>query len=235
MTGGIGNPDWQRRYTTSAVPIYTATLPDNAHFGSPVNDSNGYQYLLTAINIGLSTVYAHVEIDWFQDAGATVLIGITDWVMTPLSFSAMKVPVISRFYTFNVTPVGGAAGHNWAIAIYGTNADQRDLLTQNTAIPMAAQTIAAAAPGVTNTVNSASTLGGEAMITMDDNVNNKWTEWVEYYDWPSQKWIQFWTAHGLDRGQAWTERILLPHAPVRINCRNDDTVNHILKQFLVMP
>jgi hypothetical protein len=232
VTSGIGNPDWQRRYVTSAAAIFALTYPDNINSVSGVQDSNGFQYFLVTTAGQSSNVYAHIQVNWFQDAAATMSLGTTDYTIPPLSFIVVKVPVITRYYTIAVGNVGGATGHNITVVIYGTNADQENLLTQNTAIPMGGQSVNAAV-GATNSVIVAGIYGGEVMLTMDDNVNNKWTEWVEYYDWPTQTWIQFWTAHGTDKGQAYTERIYLPYAPIRINCRNDDTVVHVLKQYMV--
>jgi hypothetical protein len=235
VTGGIGNPDWQKRYVFSAVPILTEAYPDNTNSVSPIIDSNGYQYLIVTTNAPGSNVFAHVKVDWFQDQLATLQMGDTDWTIPPGTFIVVKVPIVTRFFKLEIGNVGGATGSTIQAVVYGTNADQDNLLTQNTAIPLGGQTIAAATPGTTNSVIIAGMFGGEVMLTMDDNVNNKWTEWLEYYDWNTQTWIQFWTAHGLDKGQAYTERVFLPYAPIRMNCRNDDTVNHILKQFMVAP
>lgn len=232
MTGGIGNPDWQRRYTFSAVPLFTVTLPDNVNSTSTVQDSNGYQYLLVNFNIGASTAYSHVYINWYQDQALTVLLSRTDFTTGPQSSGVVKVPVMTRYYTFEMGNVGGATGHTWFVAIYGTNADQENLLIQNTAIPVGYASASVAA-GATMTTNIVGMFGGEVMLSMDDGGNNKWTAWVDYYDWVSQQWLTIWSAHGADKGQAYAERIFLTYAPVRMNFRNDDTVAHILSQRML--
>lgn len=234
MTGGIGNPDWQRRYVTSAVPIASAIFADDTNRVTGILDSNGYQYLVVSETDPSGGTYRHIKVDWFQDQGATLQMGTTDWTVQPNAFIVVKVPVITRWYKIEVGPVGGTSGHNTTVVVYGTNADQENLLTQNTAIPMAAQNGSVAA-GATETVIVSGTYGGEVMLSMDDNVNHTWTAWVEYYDWTTETWIQFWSAHGTDKGQAYTERIFLPYAPVRMNFRNDDTVAHILKQYMIAP
>lgn len=233
MTSGIGNPDWQRRYVTSAVPITTQIFADDTNRVTPIQDSNGYQYLLVSTSDPGASTYKHVKIDWFQDQAATLQMGDTDYTIPPNNFIVQKIPVITRWYKVEIGPVGGASGFNTTLVIYGTNADQDNILTQNTAIPLAGQTIAAAAPNADNNVIMGGIYGGEVMISMDDNVNNKWTAWLEYYDWTTSAFVQFWTAHGLDKGQAYSERLFLPYAPIRMHFRNDDTVNHILKQYMV--
>lgn len=232
MTGGIGNPDWQRRYVTSAVPILTGTFLDDTNRVSGISDSNGYQYLLVSTNDPGATTYKHVKVDWFQDQGATLQMGTTDYTIQPNTFNVLKVPVITRWYKVEIGPVGGATGHNTTLVVYGTNADQENILTQNTAIPMAIASSSVAA-GATMTTTVSGTFGGEVMLNMDDNVNNKWTAWMDYYDWSAAGWVTYWSTHGTDKGQAYTERIFLPYAPTRMNFRNDDTVSHILAQRMI--
>lgn len=232
MATGIGSPDWQRRYVTSAVPLLTLIYPDNVNSVSPIQDSNGYQYLMMSTNSATSTVYAHVKVDWYQDAAATVPMGNTDWTIPPQSFIVIKVPVVTRYYKVEIGNVGGATGSNISLAVYGTDADQENLLTQNTAIPLYRFSGSIAA-GATMTTIVAGVFGGEVMVTNDDSVNNKWTEWMEYYDWTTQLWTQFWSVHGTDKGQAWNDRVFLPYAPTRINVRNDDTVAHSFVQCVV--
>lgn len=232
MTNGIGNPDWQRRYVTSAVPLVVSVFPDSGDFVTGINDSNGYQYLLLTETDPSGATYRRIKVDWFQDNAATLQMGSTTFTVPPNAFIVFKVPVVTRWYKVEVGPVGGTPGHNTTVTIYGTNADQENLLTQNTDQPLGSQNASVAA-GATQTVIISGVFGGPAMITMDDNVNNKWTEWLEYYDWSTQTWIQFWSAHGTDKGQAWTEMVYLPYAPIRMNSRNDDTVAHILRQYLV--
>lgn len=232
MTSGIGNPDWQRRYTTSAVPLYTASYNDGIDSVSGILDSNGYQYLLITTNGAGSTVYARVKVDWFQDQNATLQMGSTTYTIPPGVFIVQKIPVATRFFKLEIGNVGGATGHTIQATIYGTNADQENILTQNTDTPFATQNNSVAA-GATLTVIASGIFGGEVMMNIDDNVNNLWTAWVEYYNWSTQAWTQFWSAHGKDKGQGWTERIYLPYAPIRMNVRNDDTVAHILMQNMI--
>lgn len=234
MTSGIGNPDWQRRYDFSPVPLLTLTYADNVNSNSPLTDANGFEYMLVAISMGSSTVFARMQMLWYQDANAANFFGVTDWVVAPGMFVVVKIPVMTRYFKLAVGNVGGATGHTIAAVIYGSNADQENLLTQNTAVP---QTYINQAIGSTSIVTSSpmGTYGGPVMVSIDDNANNKWTCWMEYYDWSTQTWRQFWSAHGPDKGQGWAEMVILPYAPTRINIRNDDTVTHSFIVSVVCP
>jgi hypothetical protein len=234
MTNGIGNPDWQRRYTTSAAPILTAVYPDNTNSISPLSDSNGYEYLTLIVNMGTSTVFARAVVIWYQDDAGTIQMATTTFVVGPQSSNAIKIPVISRFYTVSIGNVGGATGQNILLAVYGTNADNDNLLTQNTDQPQARASATIAAGGTLSTP-VIGTFGGEVMMTMEMSGTAMWTAFVEYYDWSTKTYITFWTVRGLDKGMAYAERIFLPYAPVRMNIRNDDSTSHVLVQAMVCP
>lgn len=234
MTKGLGNPDWQRRYSTSAVAIYAADYLDSGNHVSGALDTNGFQYLIVSMNNATSTTYSHVQVHWFEDAALTLQLGTTDCTIPPHQFSVLKAPVVTRFYTVEVDAVPASTGNPVHITVYGTNADQENLLTQNTSQPTYRFSGSIAA-GATQTTLVPGMFGGEAMITNDDSVNNKWTGWLEYYDWSTMGWLQFWSVHGTDKGQTWVERVFLPYAPIRANIRNDDTVAHPLTQCLILP
>lgn len=225
MTGGIGNPDWQRRYVTSAVPILTATIADDTNRVTGIADSNGYEYLVVSTHDPGATTFKHIKVDWFQDQNATLQMGDTDWTIPPNSFNVVKVPVITRFYKIEIGPVGGASGNNTTLVVYGTNADQENLLTQNTAIPFihAEPTIAA---GATDTETATGIFGGNAMLMISDNGNNLWNASVQYYDWTTSAWATFWKGFGSFFGQTATQNIILPYAPIRVQTTNTDSAAH---------
>lgn len=234
MTGGIGNPDWQRRYTTSAAPLYTGSFADDASHFSGVNDSNGYQYLLVSTNDPGASTFKFIQIIWWQDAAGTLEMGFTDWTVPPNTFELIKVPILTRYYMVQITPVGGASGTNTSVVVYGTNADQENTLAQNTATPQAyfSGTVAAGAKQTT-LVNGI--FGGEAMISIDYASGTTWTEWIDYYDWNSQAYKTIWTARGPDKGSSYAERIFLPYAPLRLIARNDGTSAELITQALICP
>jgi len=132
---------------------------------------------------------------------------------------------MTRYFKVQATFISGVAGGTEKVTIYGTTSDTQNLLTQNTDQPLLYnnQTIATT---VTVTLPLGGMYGGGVVVSMDDNVNNKWTVTADYFDLSTVTWRQFYTAHGPDKGQSWTERISLPYAPVRFNQRNDDTVSH---------
>lgn len=232
MTTGIGNPDWQRRYTFSAVPIYSSPFGVNGGFQGPTVDSNGYEYLIITAQMGVTTSFSHIFVVWYQDSAGTINIGGTDFMPVPSSSYSIKIPTAARYFRIQTQNAGGGTTGNMLILVYGTNADQVDTLTGATSVPIIYnnQTIGA---GAIVTVAALATYGGEVMVSVDDNVNNKWTVWAEYYDWATAAWKQFWTAHGPDKGQSWNERIMIPYAPVRLNQRNDDTVSHSFYMAMV--
>jgi hypothetical protein len=181
-----------------------------------------------------ATTYKRVFINWYQEKSLSTQMGTTDWTTQPGEFIVQKIPVVTRWYTFNTSPVGGATGHSTQITIYGTNADQENLLTQNTSQPQGHFSNVIGAGG--NAMNIfGGTYGGEVMINVDDDTNNKWVAILKYYDWNTQAWTGFWFAHGLDKGQGWTERVFVPYAPIQITLINNDTVAHTLQATMVAP
>lgn len=234
MTSGIGNPDWQRRYTVSAVPLLSLTYSDTTNANSPLVDSNGFQSLLVTTDAGLSSVYSRMQVLWYQDANATQFLGVTDWVNGPGAFITLKVPLATRYFKLAIGPVGGVTGGTIKAVVYGTNSDQENLLTQNTAIPLlwANPTIAA---GATDTQTLGGMFGGTAMVMVDDGGNNLWTATLQYYDWSTQSFKSFWRARGAATGQTITQMVNLPYAPVRLQVTNNDTAAHTFIESLVAP
>lgn len=234
MTSGIGNPDWQRRYVSSAVPLLGLNYLDSGSSVSAVSDANGYQYLLVSTNSGSSQSYMHVLVNWYQDSGGTAYMGSTDWVIPPASFHVVKAPVITRYYTIELDNVGGTTGQTINVAVYGTNLDQENLLTQNTSIPLgnSRQSVNA---GSTMTTALTSMFGGQVFVSLDQSSNNKWNMWLEYYDYTSKAWTQFEAWHGSDKGQSYSAIIVLPYAPVRMNVKNDDTVAQFITWAVIAP
>jgi hypothetical protein len=234
VTNGIGNPDWQRRYVISATPLYAATFTDANTEISPTQDTNGFQYLMVSSNNGANTAYTHMQLNWYRDAAQTQFMIGTDWTIPPASSIVQRAPVMSRYYTLSTQSVGGATGGNINLVVYGTNADQENLLTQNTALPLGGDRTSIIA-GATHTVIIGGIFGGRVSVNMDDDGNNKWTLYMEYYNWNIQGWVQFMTWHGTDKGQSFTGDVMLPYAPIRMNVRNDDTVAHFLTWSVIAP
>lgn len=234
MTNGIGNPDWQRRYTVSAVPIFSSFFSDMGTHVSGVNDSNGYQYLLVSTNADTSTAYTHVIINWYQDAAGTQNMGGTDWVTPPGVFIAQKVPVATRYYTVELSNISGGSNTFIAAVIYGTNADQENLLTQNTAQPLFFSGVAIAA-GVTTTFPISGIFGGQVMLMIDDTANNKWSAKLQFYDWGSAAYHSIWAGYGSDLGQAMSMMVNMPYAPMQLLVTNLDTVANTFFMSVVAP
>lgn len=234
MTSGIGNPDWQRRYNFSAVPLLSLTYNDIVNGNSGLQDSNGFPNLVITTQAGSSLVFSHVVVAWFQDSSGLVQIGTTDWTTPPQSQVSIKVPVAARYYTLSIGPVGGTTGHTIVATVYGTTSDEQNLLTQDTDIPLGHDNPTLGASAI-STVMLAGIFGGRVYVSVDQNANNKWTSWLEYYDHSTQTWIQFWTIHGQDHGQSYNSDAVLPYAPVRINVRNDDTVSHVITWSVIAP
>jgi hypothetical protein len=232
VTTGIGNPDWQRRYTFSAVPLHSASYGVNGGFQGPVVDGNGFEYIIVTAQMGTTTSFTHIFIDWYQDSAGTIFIGGSDFMPVPTTSYSVKIPTATRYFRVRTQNAGGGTTGSALIVIYGTNADQVDTLTGATSVPIIYNNQSLGASAIV-TVAANATYGGEVIVSVDDNVNNKWTAWAEYYDWSAAAWRQFWTAHGPDRGQSWTERIMIPYSPVRLNQRNDDTVAHTLIMAMV--
>lgn len=234
MTSGQGNPDWQRRYNFSAAPLLQLTYPDNINSVSALIDSNGFEYLLVTTDSGTSATFDHVKIDWFQDKNASVQQGFTDYTISGGIFLVQKIPVTTRFFKIEVGPVGGVSGGHIVVTVYGTNADQENILTQQTAVPMLIENVTIGA-GITRTDVVGGILGGRVMASVNDETNNKWVSTMEYYDWTTQTWKLFYVARGADRGQAWTEFINLPYAPCRFSVINIDTAAHAFDYSIVAP
>ena len=234
MTNGIGNPDWQRRYNFSAVPLLELSYSDSFNGVSPLIDSNGFQYLLVTTSATGSNTFDHVKVDWFQDANASIQQGFTDYTISGQSFIVQKIPVVTRYFKLEIGPVGGTPGGNIVATIYGTNADQSDLLTQNTAVPFLefSNTVGA---GTTQTVTTTGMYGGLATVHFSDDTNAIFNVSLDYYNWTNQLWRHFYIGFGANRGQAWSDNIMLPLAPVRANLTNTDTAAHNLRVVIMTP
>lgn len=232
MTNGIGNPDWQRRYVFSAAPIQNLSINTAVQTFQVVTDANGYQYLLLSAATFSSTATTRVQVRWSVDSAGSTILGVTDFVILPNAFQVLKVPVMTRYYQIETTLVSASGSGTMSLIIYGTNADQDDLLTQSTAIPMAAINASLGA-NVSQQVVMGGMYGGRVFATFNHAGNNKWTGWFEYYDWSAQAWIIFYNVRGLDKGQSWSEQVWLPYAPVRCNMRNDDTVAQITQLYVI--
>lgn len=234
MTTGIGNPDWQRRYTFSAAPILKLTYPDNINSASGLTDSSGFEYLLVTTNTVGSNTFDHVKIDWFQDVSGLIQLGVTDYTVSGQGFFVQKIPVMTRYFKLEIGPVGGVAGGSIIATIYGTNADQENLLTQNTSIPMLYinQTIGA---GTILTQAVLGIDGGRAMVNVWDMVNNKWFLTIDYYDFTTQTYRPFYAVNGPDVGVAFRGDVILPYAPTRVNLNNLDVAANGFMLSIVAP
>lgn len=189
---------------------------------------------MVSTNSGSSPRYTEVLIEWYVDSAGSTFIGFTNWTIPPGIFYMNKVPCVSRYYRVRVIPVGLTGTGSILFLVYGTNGDQENQLTQNTAQPLKYANVSLGA-NVINTSGVFGPFGGVVQATVDDNVNNKWTFWMEYYDEQSQAWTQFITWHGTDKGQSFADTVYLPYAPVRFNIRNDDTVTHTFIVSVIAP
>lgn len=234
MTTGIGNPDWQRRYNFSAVPLFSFSFTDTGAVATAVFDANGYEYIMVSVNTGSSVVFGHLVFTWSQDSAGAIPVDTHAFTFGPGSTQTIKLPVLTRYYFFNYTPSAGGTGQQVKGTIYGTNADQENLLTQNTDIPIiwANPSILA---GATDTETYNATCGFGAVVMIDDGGNNLWTGTLQYYDFPTQSWKSFWRARGAAAGQTITQLVYLPYAPVRLQVTNNDTAVHTFILSMVGP
>lgn len=230
----LGNPDWQRRYTTSMAPLLNLTYNDAIDSLSAITDSNGFEYINVTTDSGVSNAFMHVKLDWFQDQNATQPMGFTDYVIPPLDFIVQKIPIMTRYFKLEMGPVGGVTGHTVHAIVYGTNADQENIVTQQTATPMLQrnQTIPA---GGTQTDQIAGMLGGPVKISINDEFNKNWIAFTQYWDFNVQNWLLFWAARGVDRGQSWSEYVNLPYAPCRLSVNNTDAAISTFDYSVVGP
>lgn len=216
------------------APLLNLTYNDAISSVSAITDSNGFQYLAVTTDSGASNAFMHVKVDWFQDQNATLPMGFTDYVLPPLDFIVQKIPVMTRFFKLEMGPVGGVTGHTIKAIIYGTNADQENILTQQTATPMLQKNVAIAA-GATQTDLIAGMLGASVHVSINDQMNNKWIAFMQYWDMNAQNWLIFWAARGADRGQSWSQYVNLPYAPCRMNVNNTDAVAQAFDYSVIGP
>lgn len=223
MTSGVGNPDWQRRYVFSAQPIYTATVPPNVTTTSALQDANGFQNLIVDFNSIGTTAFINVEILWFQDAAGTISICNTEFFPVPNSNMSQKIPVMARYYKITTAFVSGAAGGSIKLAVFGTNSDNLQLLTQDNIDPFiyVNQSIGA---GVNVTTAAGGMYGGLVRISLDQGVSNKWALEMDYFSPTAATWREFWSTYGSIQGIAFSGELRLPYAPVRLITSNLDTV-----------
>lgn len=233
MTSGIGNPDWQRRYNFSAQPLARFTFTDGVSFQTSVVDTNGFPNLLAGIDGPSTSAMNQFVIQWWQDAAMTIFIGNSAVVPTPNSSMVQRFPTMSRYCNFLWNYKSGAGASSWKVSIFGTTEGNDNTMTQNTDVAsiIVSATVGA---GATVTTMASGTFGGPALFQCSHANNNAWDSWLEYYDVNLLAWTQFWIVKGADKNAlAWTERIYLPFAPVRMNVRNRDTVAQVMNATLV--
>lgn len=224
MTSGIGNPDWQRRYGFSPVQLANYSFTDGVSYLTNTIDTNAFPNLLFTIFGPGTAAFNVLQIDWYNDANKTTLLITTTIVPTPSSECTIRVPVITRYFTITWQYVSGVGAGTWQVWVFGTTSNNDNQATQDTSTASIIINATVAA-GATVTTMAASTYQGPAMIAVSHGTNNSWDSWLEYYDTNLKAWTQFWIVKGADKNSlAWTERIYLPYAPVRLNARNRDTV-----------
>lgn len=234
MTNGIGNPDWQRRYSASAVPLQSGQSIDSTQGAYPTTDANGYEYLMVIVDMNNTTSYQRITLYWSQDPASQQVLGNTIYVLGPGKTTARRVPVIGRYFQLGVSNVGGGNGAEIPIIIYGTNGGYGDLLEQNTAQPLLQKNLSIAA-GATQVDTLSDTVGGRVNVCINDETNNVWLAFLQYYDYVAQNWVMFWVARGSDKGQSWNEFVNLPYAPCRLSVRNSDTTAHLFDYAVLGP
>lgn len=230
----VGSPDYIKRSGLSGTQLFSQTIPNNVGFQSSVIDTNGFAALLVTTNNQAVSDTVRIQILWYEDSGALVSLGNTDWVPALGTTISIYVPVIARYFILQQVHLSGADGTLSTHYVYGTNLQIDDLRTQNTDQPMGHDNPSLGASAIQTTV-LAGIFGGRVMVSVDQNANNKWTSWLEYYDYLAAAWVQFWTIHGPDHGQSYNSDAILPYAPCRINVRNDDTVAHVITWSVVAP
>lgn len=221
----IGSPDYVRRFGVSGVTLFTQTLNNDTNHVSSVLDTNGFPSLVVTVHNLAVSDFVQSGIEWFADAAGTIALETSVWVPMPGGSVALHIPVLSRYFEYIQFNLAGADGTTSTVNIYGTSLPFVNVCNQNKFQPLCSVNATIASSAI-QTQQLLRMFPGEAMITIDDNVNNKWTCWMEYWDATLKAWTQFWSAHGTDKGQGWTERVILPAAPVRVKVRNDDTVSH---------
>lgn len=232
MTSGVGNPDWQRRYVFSAVPLYSALFSVSGTIVSPVIDANGFTYIILTSQAQGTTAFIHITVNWFQDSAGTILIGGTDFVTVPGAADSIKIPAAARYFKIQTTNVGGGTTGNTLILTYGSTADQYDVMTGVTSTPLVAIS-ASLGSGVTSTAAFTHLLPGRVMVQFNHATNSNWLGFIEYYDWTTASWHIFYNAYGASKGQSWVEHIWLPFAPIRANVRNTDAAAQVTEMYVI--
>lgn len=234
MTGGIGNPDWQRRYVFSAQPLLTTSFTAGITSSIGILDSNGFQYLLFNYNSGGTTAFQLFQILWYKDAAGTVQVSNTEFFPVPNSSGVQRVPVMSRYYKVFCTFISGAVGGNISLLVYGTNADLDNTLTQNTSEPLNNGGVTLGA-GLSQTNPFSGMYGGRVVCMIDQGVTNKWSVEVDYFDPNTKAWTEFFQIYGADHGLSFNGDMILPYAPVRLIVFNNDTVARAISWAVVAP
>jgi hypothetical protein len=232
MTTGIGNPDWQRRYAFSATPLFSSFFAVSGPIVSPVLDANGFPYIILTSKAGGTTAFIHFFINWYQDAAGTILLGGTDFVTVPGASETIKCPAMARYFTILTQNVGGGTTGTTLILVYGTVADQYDMMTGTTSVPLAAVNASLGA-GVSQQVAFPHVLQGRVYATFNHGTNNNWLAFFDYYDFSATAWVTFYNVRGLDKGESWSEQLWLPSAPCRATVRNTDAAAQVTQMYVI--
>lgn len=231
MVTGIGNPDWQRRYAFSAVPLYSANFSVNGSIASPIVDANGFPFIILTSQAAGTTAFIHITVDWYQDAAGTILIAGTDFVTVPGGTQTIKIPAAARYFKILTSNAGGGTTGTTLILAYGTSSDQYDMMTGTTS-QLIASVNQSIGSGLQMVINFPYVLPGRVFASFNHGTNSNWLAFMEYYDWSAANWLFFYNVHGSDRGMGWSEQIWLPFAPVRATVRNTDAAAQVTQMFI---
>lgn len=228
MTTGIGNPDWQRRYGFGAVPLATYVFTDGNTTATANIDTNGFTRLLLSVDTVSATAQNRLWVQWYVTQASNSNLQTQQFSPVPNAQSCFNVPVLTRYCNFTWQFISGAAANFDGLDVYGSLTDNVDTFTRQPDLPLItfSNTVGA---GVTTTTTATNSYGGPASVHMSSDANNKWNGSLDYYDIVQKAWKHFHIAYGADRGQAWTQDVRLPYAPIRANITNTDTVANNLR------
>jgi hypothetical protein len=233
MASNQGSPDWQRRYTFSASPLITYTVNTGISSFTGTTDANGYPYLIINADNTASSAYNAIEIFWWQDANKVTLIDATEYLPVPGVNAAVKIPVLTRYFSFQFNYKSGPGGGTEKITVYGTTADTPDILTGVIGEPsvMINQVVGA---GTNVTVTSPDIGGRVGHVSVVQGINTSWFCGLDYYSTANNAWQTFWVMYGAQQGLGGHAEVATPFAPLRLVVTNIDSVNRTFYSSLVM-
>lgn len=225
-----GFPDYSRTSSQNSPPLVDDSRAFGVGYQSTVFDTQGYQYINLLLDVSTGTVGYQVNIQFSALPNMSEVVYQEDVTWGVQGLGMVQIIAPARYCVLTLSQSAAAAGDNFHIVAFGTNAQTPPKASSNS-FGVVLRAVQNLATGGAQTFKNNFPSPGRAIVTFFASVSANYFIQLQYLQFGVTQ-NDFSLFYGAKYGQAGVEEIMLPAQPIAIILHNTDPGTQVVSCYV---